>query len=108
MARYLWPVARAPARHVWRGWCVHRAGRIAHEGDAGLFEGGLGVATAHRLETRQDPVLLVGQSIGNQLAAHPAVQVPGLVRLLLRQGPTVYPAYRTAPRLLTAGCARRS
>jgi hypothetical protein len=34
------------------------------------------------------------------VAAHAAVQVPHLVRLLLLQGPTVDPAYRTAPRLL--------
>jgi pimeloyl-ACP methyl ester carboxylesterase len=61
----------------------------------------LGAATARWLETRRDPVLLVGQSIGSQVAAHAAAQVPGLVRLLLLQGPTVDPAYRTAPRLVT-------
>jgi pimeloyl-ACP methyl ester carboxylesterase len=40
-------------------------------------------------------VTLVGQSLGAQLAAHVAVQTPDRVRLLVLQGPTFDPAYRT-------------
>lgn len=45
-------------------------------------------------------VTLIGQSFGAQLAAHVAVQSPDRVRLLLLQGPTFDPAYRTLPRAI--------
>jgi pimeloyl-ACP methyl ester carboxylesterase len=43
-------------------------------------------------------VTLVGQSVGAQVAAHVATLVPDRVRLLVLQGPTFDPRYRTAPR----------
>jgi len=43
-------------------------------------------------------ITLVGQSFGAQLAAHVAAQAPQRVLLLLLQGPTFDPAYRTMPR----------
>jgi pimeloyl-ACP methyl ester carboxylesterase len=103
VAQYLRPVARALARRGWRGWLVRPPGWPDNPGvtapESSMRE--LGAATAHWLETRRNPVLLVGQSIGSQVAAHAAAEVPGHVRLLLLQGPTVDPAYRTAPRLVT-------
>lgn len=102
VARYLWPVARALARRGWRGWLVRPPGwpnNPAAPGSAWSMQE-LGAAAARWLETRQDPVLLVGQSIGTQVAAHAAAQAPGHVRLLLLQGPTVDPAFRTGSRLL--------
>jgi pimeloyl-ACP methyl ester carboxylesterase len=103
VARYLWPVACALARRGWRGCLVRPPGWPNNPAgaapDSSISE--LGAVTARWLETRPDPVLLIGQSIGSQVAAHAAAQVPGLVRLLLLQGPTVDPAYRNAPRLLT-------
>jgi pimeloyl-ACP methyl ester carboxylesterase len=45
-------------------------------------------------------VLLIGQSAGAQLAAHVAVADPERVRLLLLQGPSFDPGYRTVPRAL--------
>jgi len=62
---------------------------------------GLGTATAGWLTKLGRPVVLVGQSVGTQIAAHAAEQVPGLVTMLLLQGPTIDPAYRSASRLVT-------
>ena len=45
-------------------------------------------------------VVLIGQSMGAQLAAHVAGQCPEQVGLLILQGPTFDPAYRTVPRAL--------
>lgn len=45
-------------------------------------------------------VILIGQSLGAQLAAHVASQSPDRVGLLVLQGPTFDPAYRTLPRAL--------
>jgi pimeloyl-ACP methyl ester carboxylesterase len=46
-------------------------------------------------------VVLIGQSIGTQVATHAAARVPDHVGMLVLQGPTVDPAYRTLPRLLS-------
>ena len=43
-------------------------------------------------------ITLVGQSFGAQLAAHVAAQAPERVRVLVLQGPTFDPAYRTMTR----------
>ena len=43
-------------------------------------------------------VLLIGQSVGCQLAAHMAARAPQRVRAVLLQGPLFDPAYRTVPR----------
>lgn len=45
-------------------------------------------------------VVLVGQSVGAQLAAHVAVAVPDRVRLLVLQGPVFDPRWRTTPAAL--------
>jgi len=51
-------------------------------------------------ETGLGDVTLVGQSFGAQLAAHVAVACPERIRLLVLQGPTFDPAYRTLPRAM--------
>jgi pimeloyl-ACP methyl ester carboxylesterase len=60
----------------------------------------LGAAVAGWIEQREGRVVLVGQSIGGQIAAHAAALSPQKVRLLVLQGPTVDPSYRTVARLL--------
>jgi pimeloyl-ACP methyl ester carboxylesterase len=45
-------------------------------------------------------ITLVGQSFGAQLAAHVAVACPDRVRVLVLQGPTFDPAYRSLPRAM--------
>lgn len=68
----------------------------AHEpGTLGELAGPL-VDTAVRLDIRD--AVVVGQSVGAQLAAHVAVAVPGRVRCLVLQGPTFDPRWRTLPR----------
>ena len=51
-------------------------------------------------ETGLRDISLVGQSFGAQLAAHVAVACPERIRLLVLQGPTFDPAYRTLPRAM--------
>lgn len=51
-------------------------------------------------ETGLRDITLVGQSFGAQLAAHVAVACPERIRLLVLQGPTFDPAYRTLPRAM--------
>ena len=45
-------------------------------------------------------VVLIGQSMGAQIAGHVAAQSPGTVRMLVLQGPVFDPAYRTPVRAL--------
>ena len=52
------------------------------------------------VETGLRDITLVGQSFGAQLAAHVAVACPERIRLLVLQGPTFDPAYRTLPRAM--------
>lgn len=52
--------------------------------------------TMVRLDIRD--AVVVGQSVGAQLAAHVAVAVPERVRCLVLQGPTFDPRWRTLPR----------
>lgn len=54
------------------------------------------VDTVVRLDIRD--AVLVGQSVGAQLAAHLAAAVPERVRCLVLQGPTFDPRWRTLPR----------
>jgi pimeloyl-ACP methyl ester carboxylesterase len=51
-------------------------------------------------ETGLCDISLVGQSFGAQLAAHVAVACPERLGLLVLQGPTFDPAYRTLPRAI--------
>jgi pimeloyl-ACP methyl ester carboxylesterase len=60
----------------------------------------LGAATARWLAARPHPMILVGQSIGTQIASHAAALAPEMITMLLLQGPTVDPKYRTMPRLV--------
>jgi pimeloyl-ACP methyl ester carboxylesterase len=101
VAGYLWLVAQALAGCGWRAWLLRPpgwAGAVA--GDSCSMKE-LGTATAGWLTELERPVVLVGQSVGTQIAAHAAEQVPGLVTMLLLQGPTVDPAYRSVSRLVT-------
>jgi pimeloyl-ACP methyl ester carboxylesterase len=61
----------------------------------------LGAAVARWVTVNRRPLVLVGQSIGTQLAAHAAVQAPDLLRMLVLHGPTVDPEYRTTRRLMS-------
>src|SRR3954447_18018468 len=101
VARYLWPVAQALAGWGWRAWLLRPPGWAgAAAGDLCSMQG-LGTATAGWLTKLGRPIVLVGQSVGTQIAAHAAEQVPGLITMLLLQGPTIDPAYRSASRLVT-------
>jgi len=101
VASYLWPACDAMAREGFRvelveppGW--PRSGSPAPEPAdfAGLAEWLAGWLESRRLTD----VLLIGQSVGAQLAAHLAAQAPHRVRALLLQGPVFDPSYRTVPR----------
>ena len=103
VASYLWPACDALAGEGFRvelveppGW--PRSGRPWPEpadlaGLARYVEGWL------RHQGLTD-VVLVGQSVGAQLAAHVAVHSADLVRSLVLQGPVFDPAFRTVPRSL--------
>jgi pimeloyl-ACP methyl ester carboxylesterase len=101
VASYLWPACDAMAREGFRvelveppGW--PRSGSPTPEPDD---LAGLAWWLTAWLELRcLTDVLLIGQSVGAQLAAHLAGQAPNRVRALLLQGPVFDPAYRTAPR----------
>lgn len=103
---YLEPTARALAADGWEvtllrlpGWPGDdRHGRRC-EPVSSMPDLGRSVATWLRSSGRSD-VVLVGQSIGTQVAAHAAAEVPGMVRSLVLAGPTVDPAYRSHRRLL--------
>src|SRR4051794_23135391 len=105
VSSYLWPACDALARQRFRvelveppGW--PRSGRPRPE-PADLA--GLAGWIADWLVARGlVDVLLVGQSVGGQLAAHLAGQAPDRVRAVLLQGPVFDPAYRTVLRGL--GC----
>ncbi len=103
VASYLWPACDALAREGFHvelveppGW--PRSDRPDPEPDD---LAGLAGWVTDWLELRgYADVLLVGQSVGSQVAAHVAAQAPGRVRAVLLQGPVFDPAYRTAPRAL--------
>ena len=101
VSSYLWPACDALAREGFRvelveppGW--PRSDRPDPEPDdlAGLA----GWVTDWLQGRGLGDVLLVGQSVGSQVAAHVAAQAPHRVRALLLQGPVFDPAYRTVPR----------
>jgi pimeloyl-ACP methyl ester carboxylesterase len=60
----------------------------------------LGEAVAGWLTGLDGSAVLVGHSVGTQIAAHTAGTAPERVAMLVLQGPTVDPAYRTSGRLL--------
>ncbi len=101
VSSYLWPACDALAREGFHvelveppGW--PRSDRPDPEPDD---LAGLAGWVTDWLEIRgYADVLLVGQSVGTQVAAHVAAQVPERVRALLLQGPVFDPAYRTVPR----------
>jgi pimeloyl-ACP methyl ester carboxylesterase len=100
VSSYLWPACDALAREGFHvelveppGW--PRSDRPDPEPDdlAGLA----GWVTAWLAIRGYADVLLVGQSVGAQVAAHVAAQAPERVRALLLQGPVFDPAYRSVP-----------
>lgn len=102
---YLEPTARALAADGWDvtllrlpGWpgdkTTGRSDPVTAMRDLG------GSVAAWTRQSGCADVVLVGQSIGTQVAAHAAAEVPGLVRFLVLAGPTVDPAYRSHRRLL--------
>jgi pimeloyl-ACP methyl ester carboxylesterase len=100
---YLGPVATSLARLGWRCWRLRPPGwpgNLACCEAPGSIES-TGVAVGEWLAARDRPVVLVGQSIGTQIAAHAAVLATDRVRMLVLHGPTVDPAYRSAARLTT-------
>jgi pimeloyl-ACP methyl ester carboxylesterase len=101
VSSYLWPACDALAAEGFRvelveppGW--PRSARPRPEPDdlaalAGWLTDWL--ATRDLID-----VLVIGQSVGAQLAAHLAGQAPGRVRAVVLQGPVFDPAYRTVLR----------
>jgi pimeloyl-ACP methyl ester carboxylesterase len=108
VARYLRPAAVALADLGWRAWLLRPPG---WPGTAGTKQrqptsmSRLGGAVADWLAEQPQPMVLIGQSIGTQIAAHAAVAAPDRVRALVLQGPTVDPTRRSVGRLL-AGWVR--
>jgi pimeloyl-ACP methyl ester carboxylesterase len=103
VASYLWPACDALAAEGFRvalveppGW--PRSGRPRPE-PADLAE--LARYLEDWLHRRGlTDVLLVGQSVGAQLAAHVALHASDRVRAVVLQGPVFDPALRTVPRSL--------
>lgn len=100
---YLRPAADALADAGYRvhlvdppGW-PHSAALAAPPGSMGELAGWL---VRWLAETGLEDITLVGQSFGAQLAGHVAVACPERIRLLVLQGPTFDPAYRTLPRAM--------
>ena len=103
VARYLRPACAALADRGYRVWLVEPPGWPG---------AGPPAAPPHRLSDLAAPVeafldehsltgvVLVGQSVGAQVAAHVARRRPDLVRHLVLQGPVFDPAYRTTARAL--------
>jgi pimeloyl-ACP methyl ester carboxylesterase len=103
VASYLRPACSALAAEGYRVWLVEppgwpRSGRPAPEPRcvADLAEW---VAT-WLVERGLRDVVLVGQSMGAQVAGHVAARIPDRVRTLVLQGPVFDPAYRTVARAL--------
>jgi pimeloyl-ACP methyl ester carboxylesterase len=101
VSSYLRPAADALADIGYRvhlvdppGW-PHSAALAAAPGSVGELAGWL---VRWLAQTGLRDVTLVGQSFGAQLAAHVAASCPERIRLLVLQGPTFDPAYRTLPR----------
>src|SRR3954470_8474415 len=101
VSSYLWPACDALAREGFRveqveppGWPRSQRPR-PEPADLGELAGWMADWLAVR---GLSDVLLVGQSVGAQLAAHVAVRVPARVRAVLLQGPVFDPAYRTVRR----------
>lgn len=104
--RYLDPTVRALADDGWEvtllrlpGWPGDDGHGRRSEPVSSMPDLGRSVATWLRTSGRSD-VVLVGQSIGTQVAAHAAARAPELVGSLVLAGPTVDPAYRSHRRLL--------
>jgi pimeloyl-ACP methyl ester carboxylesterase len=108
VSSYLWPACDALARHGFRvelveppGWPRSAPARPEPEDLADLARwvtDWLGVRGL-------TDVLLIGQSVGAQLATHVAAQAPGRLRALLLQGPVFDPSCRTPARALARWAA---
>ncbi|MDQ1617887.1 MAG: hypothetical protein QOE19_456 [Actinomycetota bacterium] len=103
VSSYLWPACDALAEQGYRvllveppGW--PRSGRATPE-PATVAE--LATWVSGWLEDREvRDVLLVGQSMGAQIAAHVAAQSADRIRTVVFQGPVFDPSYRTPARAL--------
>ena len=101
VSSYLWPACDALASEGFRVELVEPPGWPRSEcptPEPTDFAGLAGWLAAWLEVRRLTDVLLIGQSVGSQLAAHLAAQAPHRVRALLLQGPVFDPAYRTVPR----------
>lgn len=100
--RYMLPLARrlAEGRRTWvpdlPGYGLSPAPRTRRFDVAGLAE----ALAAWMDATATGPAVLVGNSMGCQVAARVAAERPDLARALVLLGPTVDPRARTAPRQL--------
>jgi pimeloyl-ACP methyl ester carboxylesterase len=101
VSSYLWPACDALAEAGFRVELVEPPGwpRSARPQPEPVDLAGVAGWLADWLEVRGlTDVLVVGQSVGAQLAAHLAAQAPDRVRAVMLQGPVFDPAYRTVPR----------
>jgi pimeloyl-ACP methyl ester carboxylesterase len=101
VSSYLWPACDALAREGFRAELVEPPGwpRSHRPSPEPSDLAGLAGWVVDWLAARGlSHVLLVGQSVGAQLAAHVAAQAPERVRAVLLQGPVYDPAYRTVVR----------
>jgi pimeloyl-ACP methyl ester carboxylesterase len=101
VSSYLWPACDALAGEGFRVELVEPPGwpRSEPPTPEPTELAGLAEWLAAWLELRRlTDVLLIGQSVGCQLAAHMAARAPQQVRTVLLQGPVFDPAYRTVPR----------
>lgn len=101
VSSYLWPACDALAREGFRVELVEPPGWPRSD-QADREPGDLvelaNWVTAWLERRRLSDILLIGQSVGTQVAAHVAAQAPHRVRALLLQGPVFDPAYRSVPR----------
>jgi pimeloyl-ACP methyl ester carboxylesterase len=101
VSSYLWPACDALARAGFRAELVEPPGwpRSGRPRPEPTDLAGLAGWLADWLAAREhSDVLLVGQSVGTQLAAHCAAQAPERVRAVVLQGPVFDPAYRSVLR----------
>jgi pimeloyl-ACP methyl ester carboxylesterase len=101
VASYLWPACDALAREGFHVELVEPPGwpRSDRPDAEPVDLAGLASWVGAWLRVRgHTDALLVGQSVGAQIAAHVATESPERVRALLLQGPVFDPAYRTVPR----------
>jgi pimeloyl-ACP methyl ester carboxylesterase len=101
VSSYLWPACDALALEGFRVELVEPPGwpRSDRPRSEPRDLAGIAAWLGEWLELRgHTDVLLIGQSVGAQIAAHLAAQAAHRVRAVLLQGPVFDPSYRTVPR----------